>query len=86
MTGNIDIKEYGSMLVRLKRNKENVPLELFTTKYGKSNDQLRDKIRSMTKEILQAAVLGELKIERSHTEERYLEINIAIREIVHGIV
>ena len=80
MTGNVDINKYQSLLESLKRNKENVPLELLKTKYGKSYDQLREKIRSMTKEILQALVLDGLQIERSQADQKYLEINTAIRE------
>lgn len=74
------MNEYRFLLDRLKRNRENVPLELLTTKYQKSYDQLKEKLRSMTKEILQDVVLSNLQIERTQTNEKYMEINTTIRE------
>lgn len=74
------MNEYRSLLDRLKRNRENVPLELLTTKYQKSYDQLKEKLRSMTKEILQDIVFSNLQIERIQVKEKYTEINTAIKE------
>ncbi|MFT4007969.1 MAG: hypothetical protein QM683_21000 [Lacrimispora sp.] len=74
------LNEYRSLLEQLKRNKENVPLELLTTKYQKSYDQLKDRIQSMTKEIFQDIVLSGLQIERPQAEVKYMQINAAIRE------
>jgi hypothetical protein len=74
------LSEYRSLLEHLKRNKENVSLELLTTKYRKSYDQLKEKLSSMTKEILQDIVLWGLQIERIQAKEKYSEINTAIRE------
>ena len=76
----VDIEEYRSLLECLKRNKENVPPELLTTKYRRSYDQLKERIQAMTKEIFQDVVLSGLKIERSQADQKYLEINSAIRE------
>ena len=76
----VDINEYKSLLERLKRNKENVPLELLVTKYKRSYDQLKVRILAMTKEIFQDVVLSGLQIERSQVDQKYLEINSAIRE------
>lgn len=76
----VDLNEYRSLLERLKRNKENVPLELLTTKYRKSYNQLKERIQSMTKDILQDVALSGLQIERSQAEGKYMEINTAIRE------
>lgn len=76
----VDLKEYHYLLECLKRNKENVPLELLTTRYGNSYDQLKERLRSMTKEILQDIVLSGLQIERSQAKEKYIEINTVIRE------
>nr|WP_288828494.1 hypothetical protein [uncultured Clostridium sp.] len=76
----VDINEYKSLLERLKRNKENVPLELLVTKYKRSYDQLKERIRAMTKEIFQDVVLSGLQIERSEADQKYLEINSVIRE------
>ncbi len=77
---DVDLNEYQSLLEQLKRNKENVPLELLTTKYRKSYDQLKEKLRSMTKEILLDIVLSGLRIDRIQAKEKYMEINTAIRE------
>lgn len=77
---DVDISEYQELLDRLKRNKEKVPLELLTTKYRKSYEQLKEKLCSMTKEILQDMVLSGLQIERIQANEQYIEINTAIRE------
>lgn len=76
----IDFNKYRYLLDRLKRNKENVPLDLLTTKYRNSYDQLKEELRSKTKEILQDIVLSGLQIERNHANEKYMEINTAIRE------
>jgi hypothetical protein len=74
------MNEYRFLLDRLKRNRENVPLELLTTKYQKSYDQLKEKLRFMTKEILQDIVLSGLLIERIQAKGKYMEINSAIRD------
>lgn len=76
----VSLNEYRYLLDRLKRNKENVPLELLTTKYRNSYDQLKEELRSMTKEIIQGIVLSGLQIERIQANEKYIEINTAIRE------
>lgn len=77
---NVDLNVYHYLLERLKRNKENVPLELLTTRYRNSYDQLKEKLRFMTKEILQDIVLSGLQIERSQAKEKYIEVNTIIRE------
>ncbi len=76
----VDLNEYRFLLDRLKRNKENVTLELLTTKYRKSYDQLKEKLKSMTKDILQDIVLSGLQIEQTQAKGRYLVINTAIRK------
>ncbi|HBE87178.1 MAG TPA: hypothetical protein DDW53_20300 [Lachnoclostridium sp.] len=77
---DVDLNEYQFLLERLKRNKENVSLELLTTKYRKSYDQLKEKLRSMTKDIFQDIVLSGLQIEQTQAKEKYMEINAAIVE------
>jgi hypothetical protein len=74
------INEYRSLLVTLKRNKENIPLEQLKAEYRKGYDQLTKKIQFMTREILQGVVLDGLQIEHSQAEQKYLEINSAIKE------
>ena len=76
----IDLKEYQSMLMRLKQNKQNVPLETLKTKYSKPYEQLTKSIQSMTREILQEVALNGLQIERAEAKQKYLEINSAIRK------
>lgn len=74
------MNEYRSLLGTLKRNKENIPLEQLKTEYRKGYDQLTQKIQSMTREILQEVALNGLQMERAEAEQKYLEINSAIRE------
>ena len=74
------IGEYRSLLGTLKRNKENVSLERLKTEYQKGYDQLTQKIRSMTREILQDEVLKGLQIERAQADQKYMEINAMIKE------
>lgn len=74
------LNEYRSLLDSLKRNKENVPLETLKTKYRKPYEQLTQSIQSMTREILQDVALNGLQIERAEAEQKYLEINSAIRK------
>lgn len=74
------LNEYRSLLDSLRRNKENVPLEALKTKYRKPYEQLTQSIQSMTREILQDVALDGLQIERSQADQKYLEINMAIRE------
>ena len=76
----VDLDEYQSMLMRLKQNKQNVPLETLKTKYRKPYEQLIQSIQSMTREILQDVALKDLQIERAEADQRYLEINTAIRK------
>jgi hypothetical protein len=76
----VDLDEYQSMLMRLKQNKQNVPLETLKTKYRKPYEQLIQSIQSMTSEILQDVALKDLQIERAEADQKYLEINSAIKE------
>ncbi|WP_313152091.1 hypothetical protein [Lacrimispora sp.] len=75
-----EISEYRSLLGTLKRNKEKVSLERLKTEYQKGYDQLTQKIRSMTREILQDEVLKGLQIERAQADQKYMEINAVIKE------
>jgi len=76
----MDLNKYRYLLDRLKRNQENVPLELLTTKYRNSYDQLKEELRYITKEILQDIVLSDLQIEQTQAKGKYVEINTAIRD------
>ena len=74
------INEYCSLLGTLKRNKENIPLQQLKTEYQKGYNQLTQKIQSMTREIILNVIIEGLQIERSQADQRYIEINTAIRE------
>lgn len=74
------MNKYRSLLGTLKRNKENIPLEQLKAEYRKGYDQLTQSIQSMTREILQDVALDGLQIERAEADQRYLEINTAIRK------
>lgn len=74
------INEYRSLLVTLKRNKENIPLKQLKSEYRKGYDQLTKKIQFMTGEILQGVILEGLQIKVSEADQKYLEINTAIKE------
>lgn len=77
---DVDISEYQELLDRLKRNKEKVPLEILLTDHRKAYDQFKEMLQDMTKHILQDIVFTGLEIEQSQADQRYIEINTAIRE------
>lgn len=77
---DVDISEYQELLDRLKRNKEKVPLEILLTNHRKAYDQFKEMLQAMTKHILQDIVFTGLEIEQSQADQRYIEINTAIRE------
>lgn len=74
------INEYRSLLGTLKRNKENIPLQQLKTEYQKGYDQLTQRIQSITREIILDVIIEGLRIERSQADQRYIEINTAIKE------
>ena len=76
----IVINEYRSLLGTLKRNKENIPLQQLKTEYQKGYDQLTHKIQSMTREIILEVIIEGLQIEWSQADQKYIEINAAIKE------
>lgn len=74
------INEYRSLLELLKRNKENVSLDVLKTKYRKPYNELTNKIQSMTREIILEVIVEELQIERPQADKWYMEINSATRK------
>ncbi|MBS5955368.1 MAG: hypothetical protein KIC73_00495 [Clostridiales bacterium] len=74
------INEYRSLLGTLKRNKENIPLQQLKTEYQKGYDQLTQRIQSMTREVILDVIIEGLRIERPQADQKYLEINAAIKE------
>lgn len=76
----LDFDKYRERLDSLKRNKENVPLELLTTKYQKSYLQLKEEIKSMTEQILKNVVSYDLFVESKDSGEIFGQVNQAIKE------
>lgn len=74
------LNEYRSLLELLKRNKENVSLNVLKTKYRKPYNELTHKIRSVTREIILEVIIEGLQIERFQADQKYMEINSATRE------
>lgn len=74
------INEYRSLLELLKRNKENVSLDVLKTKYRKPYNELTHKIQSKTREVILDVIIEGLKIERPQADKWYMEINTATRE------
>ena len=74
------LNEYRSLLELLKKNRENVSLDVLKTKYQKPYIQLTQKIQFMTREVLQEVALGGLRIKHSQAHQKYQEINTAIKE------
>lgn len=74
------INEYRSLLELLKRNKENVSLDVLKTKYQKPYNELTHKIQSMTRGIILDVIIEGLRFERSQADQKYLEINVAIKK------
>lgn len=74
------INEYRSLLELLKRNKENVSLDVLKTKYRKPYNELTQKIQSMTREVILDVIIEGLRIERPQADKWYMEINSATRK------
>lgn len=74
------INEYRSLLELLKRNKENVSLDVLKTKYQKPYNELTHKIQSTTREVILEVIIEGLQIERPQADQKYMEINSATRE------
>jgi hypothetical protein len=74
------LNEYRSLLELLKRNKENVSLDVLKTKYHKPYNELTRKIQSTTREVILEVIIEGLQIERSQADQKYIEINTTIKE------
>lgn len=83
MTGNdmtvVDMNKYQELLQRLKKNKENVSLDLLLTKYEKSYNKLRNEIADMTARIMKDIALFGWKVERDEAPEVYAIVNSVIK-------
>lgn len=73
-------EKYVALLEQLKRNRDNVPLETLKTKYRKAFDELQNRLRVMTVQIVYDVVLYGLLIKYENADGAYAEINQMIEE------
>lgn len=76
----VDMNKYQELLQCLKKNKENVPLELLLTKYEKPYNRLRNEIANMTSRIVKDIALYGWRVEREEAIDVYSVINRVIVE------
>ena len=76
----VGLNEYREKLDSLKRNKENVPLELLITKYQKPYMHLKEEIKCLTEKILYNVVSFDLFVECEGSEQIFGRVNQAIKE------
>ncbi len=75
---SIDIQRYKDLLWKLKKNEDNVPLEILRTKYREAYNSLRQELKEMTIAIIHEVVYRDLYIERTDEKRMILAINQAI--------
>lgn len=68
-------EQYEELLGQLKRNLQNVPLDILKTKYRVGYDRLQDDIKKMTSQITADVIFFGLLIKRTDAEAAYEEIN-----------
>lgn len=84
-------EKYSALLVQLKRNRDNVPLDILKTKYQKPFNELQNRLRVMTVQIVYDVVLYGLLIRYEDADQVYEEINQMIddsyltKEISHAV-
>lgn len=76
----IDHVRYQELLLKLKKNRENVPLEILNTKYHTSYRKLKEELKGMTDQIIQTTVLDGLNIPKAGAEAAFCAINRRIRD------
>lgn len=77
---DVDQVKYVAMLNQLKKNRDNVPPELLKTRYRKPYGELRNRLRTMTCQIVYDAVMSGLLIEYENADAVYEEINQEIEK------
>lgn len=73
-------EKYVALLAQLKRNRDNVPLEVLKTKYRKPFEELQNRLKAMTVQIVYDVVLNSLLIRYEDADGAYAEINQLIEE------
>lgn len=77
---NVNLVEYRILLERLKKNREHVPLSELQEKYARSYNELEEKLRMMTVQLIQNAVFNDLLLERIYSGKAYQVISEVVKE------
>ena len=77
---SVDIQGYKDLLWKLKKNEDNVPLEILRTKHRMAYNNLRQELKDMTEAIIHEVVHRNLYIKWSDAEHSLQKINQAIAD------
>ncbi|MDO4327518.1 MAG: hypothetical protein Q4E24_16095 [bacterium] len=77
---SIDMKQYKDLLWCLKKNEDNVDIEVLKTRYKTGYDALREQIKTMTNKMIKEVALEGVLIKREDADEQIRWINSAIEE------
>lgn len=79
----LDLKKLEQDIATLRKNRENVPLELLKTKYKKPYAKLKEEIRAQFEIYMkELSLLGILKIGPDMTPEEQKEMEAGIQKII----
>ena len=82
-TVELDLKKLEQDIATLRKNRENVPLELLKTKYKKPYAKLKEEIRAQFEIYMkELSLLGILKIGPDMTPEEQKEMEAGIQKII----
>lgn len=76
----MDMESYRHKLECLKKNKETIPLQLLTSKYQRDYERAKWELKVMTEELLEEAVLKDVKVRRDRADEWFQKVNRTIEE------
>ena len=77
---SVDIQGYKDLLWKLKKNEDNVPLEILRTKHRMAYNNLRQELKDMTEAIIHEVVHRNLYIKWSDAEHSLQKINQAVAD------
>lgn len=77
---SIDIQRYKDLLWKLKKNEDNVPLEILRTKHRTAYNSLRQELKKMTEAVIHEVVHRNLYIKRSDEEKSLQRIDQAVAD------
>lgn len=77
---SIDIQRYKDLLWKLKKNEDNVPLEILRTKHRTAYNSLRQELKEMTEAIIHEVVYRNLYIKRSDEEKIVQRVNQVVAD------